>query len=271
MPITVVADATNSPPQFEVTISTPDGSPMTAVSLTRTVNGSTTPTRVQPVPGFASRYTEDPEPDWDTPVVYTAAITYAAGASTATMVADPATLTPSPLAFWAIHPTVPSRSMPLDFADFDRIGIETIGDHVNVAQATQHRILGSKFPTVTRIGSRLAPSSTLEVTTMSSDERNAISRLLDDETPILFRAPAAWGTGFEAGYYAVGDVAIGRRLQYMGEQSRTVKLPIQRVTPPAGVQQSNWSWGGLLATYSDWPSVIAAFDDWNAVTGNNPS
>lgn len=271
MPITVVANGTNSPPHFEITISTPDGSAMTAVTLNRQASGVTAPTRVQPTAGLASRYVEDPEAPWDTPVVYSATVTYNGGASSATMVATAATLTPTPAAFWAIHPTIPPLSMPLDTADPTEIGFSALGDAVYAAQATQHKILGSKYPTMTKIGTRLAPALQVQVTTVVAEERTALAALIDDETPLLLRAPAAWGWQWEDGYYAVADAAFARRLQYGAEPSRTVTLPLQRVMPPAGVQQSSWSWGGLLAGYPDWPSVAAAFADWNAVTGNHPS
>lgn len=270
MPVTFVTDGTNSPPQCEVTISTPDGSAMTAVTLYRTANGVRTVTRVQPSTGLASRYVEDPEAPWDTPVQYSAAITYNGGASVENPVAPAQVLTPSPAAFWAVHPLVPSRSMALDVADFGSAGIAEIGSVVRSAQATQHPILGSDLPLLTRLGNRKAAATSLTVTTVSLTERGRLASLVNDETPLLLRAPAAWGWGWEDGYYAVGDASEDRRLQYGPEAGRTIKLPLQRVAAPAGVQVSPWSWGDLAAGYADWPAVAAAFADWNAVTGNNP-
>lgn len=270
MPVTINANGASDPPQFEVTVSTSDGSTMTAVQLYRQIGGVKTPTRVQPVPGFASRFLTDPESPWDSPVSYVA--TYSTSSlGTVTETSQPATLTPTPAAIWAIHPTNPILSMPIDQAVFAAMGIGQAGDLVYAAQATQHRILGSKLPLLTKVGTRLAAGWSLDLTTMTLSERTQLLAMVDDETPLLIRAPAAWGWAIDEGYYAVGDVTESRRLQYGPETSRSVKLPLQKVQPPAGVQQSSWSWGSLMNAYADWPSVQAAFADWNGVSGNLPT
>lgn len=271
MPITVNANGASNPPQCEVTLSTPDGTAMTAVSLSRTASGVTAPTRVQPSTGLASRYLEDPEAPWDTWVTYTATMTYNGGASSQTVTSAPVALTPSPAAIWAIHPLVPSRSMILDVGDFASAGIASIGALNRAAQANQHKILGGSLPVVTKIGARLAVAGSLELTTMTLAERNALFSLTNDETPIIIRIPSSWAWGWEDGYFAIGDLGEGRRIQYGPDAARTWTVPFQKVAAPAGTQQSDWSWGGLLAGYADWPSVAAGFGDWNAVTGNNPS
>jgi hypothetical protein len=266
MPITVNANRASTPPQMEVTIASPDGSAMSAITLYRAASGVRTLTRVQPSTGVASRYIEDPEAPWDTDVVYSAAITYGGGSSTLT--ASAAQLNPS--AFWAVHPLVPGRSMALDVQDFAFAGIASIGELTRKAQANQHDILGGSLPVVTRMGNRKAAAGQLEITTVSDWERLRLAALLDDENPVLLRCPAAWGWGWDNGYYSIGDTGEARRLQYGPDSSRTIRLPFQKVAAPAGVQQSSWGWGDLLAKYADWGSVAAAYADWNAVAGNNP-
>lgn len=270
MPMTITPNGSSTPPRFEIQIDTPDGTPISSIRLLRRVAGVNSDTRVQPSTGVPSRYVEDPEAPWDTPVIYQANVSYNNYAGYATFTSAAQVLTPDVPAFWAIHPTRPEISMPLDYGDFDRIGVAELSDIVNASQANQHRILNSKFPTLTKTGYRLAPSGTLTLTSMTNDERNALGRILDDETPLLLRAPAAWGWGWEDGYYAIGDLGWGRRLQIGSEPSRTVRLPFQRVMPPAGVTQTSWGWGGVLSGYADWNAVSAAFDDWNAVLSNNP-
>jgi hypothetical protein len=272
MPVTINPNGTSDPPQFEITISTPDGSAMSSVTLYRQIGGIQTQTRVQPIAGLASRFITDPEAPWDTPVSYVAAMTYGAGgASSRTDASAPATLTPTPASIWAVHPTVPSLSMPVDAGAFSQLGIAQAGDLVYAAQATQHPILGSKVPILTKIGTRRAATWSIDLTSMTLNERTALLALADDETPILFRAPAAWGWGLDEGYYAIGDLTESRRWQYGPEPSRTFRLPLTKVAAPAGAQQSSWSWGGLMAGYADWPAVQAAFADWNAVTADRPS
>jgi hypothetical protein len=270
MPVTIVANGANQPPQIEITIASPDGSAMTAISLVRSVGGVKTATRVQPTTGVVSRFVEDPEAPYDVAVTYIATVSTAGGLTGNVMTSNAVVLTPSPLAFWATHPTVPSRSMAIDVDDFSKAGISQIGDVVRAAQANQHVILGSETPLLTKLGNRKAGSGSIEIRTMTDAERLKLLALVNDETPILLRAPAAWGWGWEDGYYAFGDVAEGRVIQYGPEQARSIKIPFQRVAAPAGTQQSSWSWGGLLAGYADWNAVANGFRDWNGVTGNNP-
>lgn len=272
MPVTINANGASSPPQFEITISTPDGSAMTAVTLYRQVGGIRTQTRVQPVAGLASRFLTDPEAPWDTPISYVAVMSYGTGgASSTTDTSAQATLTPNPAAIWAIHPTVPGRSMPVDAGLFSQMGIAQAGDLVYAAQAVQHPILGSKVPILTKLGTRRGAAWSLDLTSTTLAERTALLSLVDDETPLLIRSPAAWGWGIDEGYYAVGDVREARRLQYGPEASRTMSLPMTKVAAPAGAQVSSWDWGSLMSKYADWPSVQAAYADWNAVQGNTPS
>lgn len=268
MPVSVTANGQASPPRFEITITTTDGTAMTAVSLVRSVGGVRSATRVQPSTGVASRYIEDPEADWDAPVTYIATITSTAGTEVAS--SAPATLTPDPAAVWAIHPTVPGRSMALDVADFTVAGLAALGDITRAAQATQHPIIASPLPVLTKIGNRRAPAGSLELTTTSLAEKVRLQSLTNDETPVLIRVPDGWGWGWEAGFYALGDLTEVRRIQYGADPSRTWRIPFQKVAAPAGTQQSSWSWGGLATHYADWGAVANLFDDWNAVAGNSP-
>lgn len=270
MTVTVNPNGANSPPQMEITIATSDASAMTSVSLVRQVAGVKTATRVQPSAGVASRYIEDPESPWDAAVTYIATYTTAT-LGTVTESSAPATLTPTPAAVWAVHPLVPALSMQVDTGDASRAGFAEIGDVVRSAQAVQHMPLGAELPLVTRLGNRKAPATSLAVTLKTDAERVRAIALLKDETPLLIRVPAAWGWGWEEGYYAFGDATYARRLQYGPEPSRTLRVPIQQVQAPAGVQQSSWSFGGLTAGYADFTAVANRFADFNAVTGNNPS
>lgn len=269
MTITVAANGASTPPRFEITVATPDGSNLTAITLWRRVGGVNALTRVQPSTGLPTRYVEDYEAPWDTPVSYVATYSYAGGSTTETSAA--ASLTPDTPALWAIHPTVPSLSLPLDTQDFGVMGLASAGDVTRKAQASLHDIVGSSLPLLTKTGNRKAAASQLELTTVTEYEKLRVLAITNDETPLLLRAPGSWHWGIEEGYYAVSDTGEARRLQFGPDQSRTIRLPIQRVQPPAGAQQSSWSWGGLMSGYADWGSVQGAYGDWNAVTGNSPA
>jgi hypothetical protein len=79
MGISVSAQPTNSPPRFAVTITSPDGTAITAAALIRVDPSGAVPTRVQlPVPAATGSVVFDYEAPWDTAVTYSVGITYGA-------------------------------------------------------------------------------------------------------------------------------------------------------------------------------------------------
>jgi hypothetical protein len=261
MTITALAQPANWPPRNQITITSPDGSPFTAVSLTATANGVTTLTRVQPAPGPSPLIVWDYESARETGVVYTATVTH--GAMTETYVSAPVTLTP-PLP-WLTHPTTPALSMPLDQNTFSAMGVVSIGSETRAALTTKHRILGAEYEIVTKTGPRAAPSLQMVLTTTTPQEREALIALLRDQTPILITVPSAWGWDWDDGYYDVGDVGWERLWQYGADPRRTVTLPLERVQAPAGTQQAVRSWATLLHDFATWADVAAAYATWTDV------
>jgi hypothetical protein len=95
---------------------------------------------------------------------------------------------------WLIHPNVPSLSMPLDQQNANLMGVVSLGDAVLGSTATVHQIIGANLPVVTWVGPRLAPVLTMQVATVDVDEENALRTIVTDQTPLLFRFPASWGS-----------------------------------------------------------------------------
>lgn len=248
-------------PRFALSISSSDGSTITAISLTRTVAGATQPTRVQPSVGPSPRTVNDYEADWDANVVYTATVTSSAGTQTFTSTA--ATLTSSTA--WAIHPTTPALSVCIDNGTTTAAGLRSIGDITRDATDTRHNVLGSQYPTYTKTGPRSAAVTSLELVTVTSLEAQAVRALVNDLTPVLIRIPAAWGWDFEAGYYRVGATTEARSFQYGPEPRRVFTLPIERVEQPAGTQQSERTWANVLNDFPSWAAVRAAYSTWTNV------
>lgn len=261
MTIAAVAQPTNTPPRNQITITSPDGSPFTAVSLTATSNGITTPTRVQPSPGPSPLLVWDYESAREVGVVYTATVTRAG--VTETYVSAPVTLTPT--LPWLTHPTTPGLSMPLDQNTFAAMGVVSIGSETRAALTTKHRILGAEYELVTKTGPRAAAALQMVLTTTSPQERAALDALLRDQTPILITVPSAWGWDWDDGYYDVGDVTVERLWQYGRDPRRTVTLPLERVQAPAGTQQAIRTWATLLAQFGTWNDVAAAYATWTDV------
>lgn len=265
MPITATAQPGSTPPRVQVTISSPDGSAITAVSLVRTAPDGTVPTRVQPVAGPSPIIVFDYEAPWDQPVTYAATITYGAG-STATYTSGYVTLAPETA--WLIHPTTPALSVCVDQQRFDVMGIVSIGDVLHPEIKTKHRIQGSEYQIVMKSGPRGAAQTSMQVATVTPQERAALVSLTRDQTPLLAQIPAAWAWDWENGYYDVGDVGAGRIVQYGPQPRRVFALPLERVEAPVGSQQAVWTWSGEIGANASWDAVKAGYATWADVLTN---
>lgn len=264
MSITATVDYT-AVPTVEITIATPDNSVMTAVVLYRKIGGAKTQTREQPAPGLAARTIDDVEMPWNTALQYVAVVTTASGTATYTS----ATVTVAPPTPWAIHPTIPSRSVQLDSGDFSALGVVSIGAETQAANSTSHPILGSPYPVITTSGSRNSTTGQLVLATVTSEERVAVNLLVDDQTPILICFPTDWGWDWDNGYYAIGDVNRDRFAQYGPEHRRVFTLPYTRVLSPAGDVQSDWSYAQMLANFTSYDALNNAFADYPSLTAND--
>lgn len=262
MSITVTAGtSTAGVPRFALSISSSNGSTITAISLTRTFAGATVPVRVQPTAGPSPRTVNDYEADWDAPVTYTAVVT--SGAGTETFTSTGATITSTYP--WAVHPTTPALSFRLDQAATTAAGLRTMGNVSRDATDTAHTVLGSPYRVYTTTGPRSAPTLTVEFTTVTTLEAQTVRAALNDLTPLLFRIPAAYGWDFENGYYRVGQTDEARVIQYGAEQGRVFTLPLERVEQPVGTQQSERAWGNVLNDFGSWAAVRGAYSTWTNV------
>jgi hypothetical protein len=266
--ISVTAQPNNVPPRFQITVTSPDGSPITSAALIRVDPSGSAPTRVQPpVPAASGLVVYDYEAPWDVPLVYSIGINYGTGgASSTTFTSTAATLSP-PFPY-LIHPTAPVLSVCLDQARFDRMGVVSIGAETRPALTTKHRIQGSEYQIVTKTGPRGAQSFALQVAILSAADRAALLAITRDQTPLYIAFPDSWGWDFDDGYYDVGDFGSDRVLQYGPELRRTVTLPLERVEAPIGTQAAAWTWAGLLAAVSSWDAAKAAYATWADVATN---
>lgn len=261
MSITVTANPTSSPPRFEISISSNDGTAIETTSMIRTADGQTVSTRVQPTPGPSPIHVNDYEAPWGVPVQYIVAITH--NGTTETLTSPLVTLSP---AFpWAIHPTTPALSVCIDQGRFNAMGLVSIGSETRPALTTKHRILGSEYQVVTKTGPRGAVQTSIQIATVTSQERAALTAVTRDQTPLLIQFPPAWGWDWENGYYDVGDVTTDRFMQYGPEPRRTFGLQLERVDAPAGGQQAERTWTDVLSGFATWADVAAAYQTWTDV------
>jgi hypothetical protein len=261
--VTVTVALTPGPePGIDVTV-TSTGT-MTAVTLWRVVGTLQEKVRLQPIPGATSRTVTDFELPWAVPVSYKATVTTSGGTTSSTS----EQITIDSTIAWLIHPNLTSLSMPLDQQNASLMGVVSLGDATYGSTATVHQVIGANLPIVTWVGPRLAPVLTMTVATVDVDEENALRTVVNDQTPLLFRFPTSWGLNWDDGYYHVGDVTVGRVIQYAGDPRRTFTLPLTRVAAPAGLQAPVWDYPSLAAAFPDYPSMAAAYADYPSLTAN---
>lgn len=261
MSITVTPQPDATPPTFLIEVATPAGEAITAMTVSCTANGSTEPIRFQPGAGPSPRVSTHHEAPWNTPVIYSATVTY--GSTTATYTSGPTFLRPSfP---WLIHPLAPALSRLLDTGDPSRMGVASIAAVTRAANTTRHAILGAKYPVVTKTGPRSGSQFQMQVTTTTSTEAADLWALLDDQTPLLIRVPTDWEWDWEDGYYDVGDVSADRLEQYGPTRLRTFTLALARVEAPAGDLLPQRTWDDLSADFATWGDLIPAYADWTSV------
>jgi hypothetical protein len=232
--------------------------------LKRTADGATEKTPIQPKTGATSSTVQDYLIPWDTDVVYTATVTTARrhhhryrGCGEPVRdgrVGDP--------------PGVPATVADDRPAEPHRRDLRRRLDRsARPADASEHRIVNNPFPVFTTIGSRQSLRGTLTLFAERETDRDAVTLLIDDQTPILFRYPTSIGAGWEDGFYNVGDYAedqIGPR----GGGWWKISLNLTRVQPPPVTTVAGWDYPTIAATFADYADLTASFADYPSLTAD---
>lgn len=257
MTITAVA-LTGGPPAVLVTVTA--SAAITAIQLYRTANGATSLTRAQPGAGASTVSLGDFDLPWGAPVTYQAI--YTAGGTQHTETASAITVPAN--GGWLIHPIFPTLSVPVTTGS---CWVESVTADVRTANATSHQVIGSRFPVITTTGPRIASTLTLTLGANTAAVVAAVWNVVDDQTPLLIRFPDLPATGFDSGYYSVGDVTA-TRVGAATEQYRSFALPLTRVAPVAVAPRIGWDYPTLTSTYADYQHLTAAFASYPALTAN---
>jgi len=175
----------------------------------------------------------------------------------------------SPVNAWIIHPSNPGLSIPISSGDRSTVTIRSIGDVTNQSAATEHVILGQSEPITTTNGPRYSNRLQMVLGVRTRPQELALSALIQDGTPVLIRFPGILPTGFDEGFYSVGDVQRARWAQRPNFEFRDVTLPLTKVqSPVVSVANTGWSFASLAATF-DFATVAAAYDSFADVQTDN--
>jgi hypothetical protein len=168
---------------------------------------------------------------------------------------------------WAIHPVFPQLSVTIDRQN-PTGGLFVAGWAAAARKATAmvHTVIGSPFPVVTTMGGRQALEGTLTLFAEKENDRANLIALVNDQTPILFRYPTSIGSGWEDGFYSVGDYSGGAASAPRGGGWWKISLPLTRVQAPPVTTVAGWDYPTITATFADYADLTASFADYQSLT-----
>lgn len=261
-PLVATVEADHVPPRVRLDVT--DSAGLSSVTITRldpdSVYRKVRTSDDQPLPlsgGLATVY--DYEAPFGYPVTYS---TDQAGSPSVTVQVD----SPRP---WLIHLGVPSRSVsPVHMLP----GTDDAEDW-DIDQGV-FQVLEREDPIVGTSGARLLPSSRLVVYSPTATDKAALRGLLSDGSPLLLNVPPSLGWGIDTCYIAVGRVTVSRPSPLLVHVQRSIELPYQQISRPAGGTQAWITWDDVAtrsgddytaatgSTYATWDDVAAAVGSW---------
>lgn len=163
----------------------------------------------------------DGECPLDVPVTYQVADAALVGGSATS---PPVTLASVGDTAWLTHPASPSTPVACQ--------VTQTPTPVYAMQQVVLPIIGSPYPVVMSATNRQRPKGTYNFWCDTFADKAALLALMADGTPLLLRAPSAFGYGYSQ-WLAFADATedAGGRPAYM--QGRTIVVPYQEVAPPA--------------------------------------
>lgn len=168
----------------------------------------------------------DGECPLDVPTVYTVWNLAVTGGSAAS---PPATLASNDQT-WLTHPASPASPTTVQPTITPAL--------VRATDRAVFSVLGSPNPIVVTGSVRHSPSGTLVLDCPDWATRDNLLGLLADNSPLLLRAPAAYGMG-DGWWCSFGDVAEDPR-GAVNLPSRSLSIPFQVVDPPLGANLTMW-------------------------------
>lgn len=162
---------------------------------------------------------------------------------------------------WLLHPGVPNLSQ--------KVTISSMGDQTLDATRGVHTVLGRADPIVITDGVRRSPTFDLTLRTKSDAAEAGLLTLLQDGSPLLLQATYGTMKGTSYNWVSVGAVTRVDMVPFFDNTDVQWTLPCTVTSAPAGLLQTQRTWGDLLAEYpSTWRQVTSAYATWRgALTG----
>lgn len=160
---------------------------------------------------------------------------------------------------WLIHPSQPTLSIPIQKGpggDFSLRSLEASSGESKTSKAasTIHEPVGRRRPVVITHGPRQADDWTMVIYAKTIGAKDAVRAIVDDQTPLLLRAPSTIAWDLPDDWYSIGDVEVQRLTSPIINEMTLVTLPLTPVDEPIVRQGALWTYGSDLAanpTYAD--------------------
>ena len=200
-------------------------------------------------------------------LVYTAAVTNAAGSATSGGVS-----VPSLGSNWLKDPLRPGNNIRVDFA-FDPnpqctptegVFFQSMDAHQRGANSANFNVNNQAQPIVVS-KQRSSITSTLTLVSRTFADRDRLNVALQPGSPLLFQVPAEYGVPMQ--YLSVGTTTEARVLPDHRFPIRVFQLPYVSVAAPGGPSQGTVGarWVDTCNRYATWAAVTAAGLTWTQV------
>lgn len=156
---------------------------------------------------------------------------------------------------WLIHPGTPALSQPLS--------VSSLADRQREVNQSVQSPIGRLRPIVLTDGTLRAPVGSMELSTETFTERDALLALLQDLTPLLLNIPAglAWGVTSEW----VAFSGVSERALRGGSEVRIWQLPYRVVERPVGTVNIARTWVDVQGEAATWAELKNLYATWLGV------
>lgn len=177
---------------------------------------------------------------------------------------------------WLLHPSSPSLSVSIDPGpnawrdDGLNVAIESAQSSVAKSAQTLHYPIGRTRAVVIGHGNRLEDEWTLVLTAPRLEDRDAVSAIVRDQTPLLIRSPLSFGWDLPDGFYAIGDVTSDRYFAPLQYEERRITLPLVPSDPPVVRLAGERTYADLLLEAASYSDLLAMYDTYtDLLTGSS--
>jgi len=166
---------------------------------------------------------------------------------------------------WLIHPTFNTLSCSIDAGqhNFRDVGINvaraTKSALTRASKAARHDPQDAEFAVVFTSGARSPGEWEMLLHARTLPDRDTVTALCRDQSPLLLRSPAGWVWDLPDGWYSVGDLGETRPREGLHHADRQISLPLTPVPEPTARLAASWTFAQDLMRNPTFADSLAEF------------